>query len=55
MTRVNNRTGAYSSLRHGMLIVILVIFISVNLHAGQPEFRKYSGATWFYPVTDPLS
>ncbi len=54
MTRVNNRTGAYSSLRHGMLIVILVIFISVNLHAGQPEFRKIFGSNMVLPCDRPI-
>lgn len=55
MTVKNNRTGSYSLLRHGMPIVLLVLFISLNAQARTPEFRKIFGSNMVLPCERPIT
>lgn len=44
-----NKARSYSLLRHGMLIVLLVLLLSLNVNARPPEFRKIFGSNMVLP------
>jgi sialate O-acetylesterase len=49
MAAQKNRAGSYSVFRHGMPIILLTLFISLNTNARPPEFRKIFGSNMVLP------